>query len=71
MTFYVGVTTTMIELILAGFPYHATGQLKVLKRTLRNLTPNAPKIERTSRIRFKNVEKVLRECILLHNKILQ
>ena len=60
----------MIELILAGLPYHATGQLKILKYNLRPLERNVRKNESASRIKFEHVDKVLRECILLHNKIL-
>ncbi|XP_063919337.1 odorant receptor 43a-like [Zophobas morio] len=66
--FYLGLTTTPIELILAGLPYHATGQLKILEHNLCNL--GIVKNGSDFRITFENAEKVLRECISLHNNIL-
>ena len=67
---YLGVTTTMIELILAGLPYHATAQLKILKYNLRNLEREVPKNEKNLKIRFESVDKVFRDCVWLHNRIL-
>ncbi|KAJ3649486.1 hypothetical protein Zmor_021226 [Zophobas morio] len=68
--FYNGITTTMIELILAGLPYHATGQFKILKSNLQNLVPDLPQNGTDSIIRFEDADKVLRKCIFLHNNIL-
>ena len=68
---YLGFTITMVELILAGLPYHAASRLKILKYNLLNPERDTTKIKSNCRITFENAERIFKDCVTLHNKVLE
>ena len=57
----------MLEPLIGGLVYHATGRLKILKHSLQSLAEN---LDNCSVVEFRQVFGTLKKCIVHHNDIL-